>query len=115
MPNIDLLRKTMAHIEAHPETWEQAHWVSDKGCGTAYCFAGWTAALSGASIDSKGHVDLPDGMRMHVSDYAAQLLGIPLQDTFADAVLEVDHLFNGDNDLDALRRIVDELCAEGSS
>lgn len=48
--NVPLLRKTLEHIEAHPDDWNQCFWrgvsyVAE--CGTAMCFAGWACELAG--------------------------------------------------------------------
>ena len=66
-PNIPLMRKVLAHIDAEPDSWEQGGWgvrwsstsgtnfidmserktVDDMSCGTAFCFAGHTALIEG--------------------------------------------------------------------
>lgn len=122
MPNIPLLLQTMAHIEAHPKQWNQGSWIrEDSDCGTAYCFAGWAAVLSGAkfakdvaSNDFRSCVIPPDDAEpVDVADYAADLLGVEPYE--ADRAEEDNyvHLFHAANDLDDLRQIVNELCAEG--
>lgn len=132
-PNVALLRQTLAHIEAHPETWYQATWRNPNAeCGTSYCFAGWAATLSGAQWDKNSNdvavSSLPQAVReewsdynedvgdgwIHISDAAAQLLGL-LQRHQEDGYTSysapaADDLFDPDNDLDDLRRIVAELC-----
>jgi hypothetical protein len=119
-PNVPLLRQTLAFIEAHPEDWNQSYWR----CDTAACFAGHAALLAGASWahraeDGVNLEDLADhdpeafeavcppgaDCTVRVSTYARQVLGIEP----ADAA----RLFEASNELDDLRRIVDELCAEG--
>lgn len=42
-PNVPLLRRTLAHIEANPLTWDQSWWR----CETGMCFAGWACELAG--------------------------------------------------------------------
>lgn len=49
MPNVELLQQTMQHIKDHPEQHDQHIWVNS--CGTAGCFAGWAALLSGWFIE----------------------------------------------------------------
>lgn len=51
--NIELLEKTMQHIETHPEDWNQETWR----CGTGMCFAGHAATLAGREWASEN----PDG------------------------------------------------------
>lgn len=54
--NADLIRAMRARLHDDPEHWDQAHWVTpvspivDPTCGTAYCAAGWTVALTGFHI-----------------------------------------------------------------
>jgi hypothetical protein len=119
-PNVPLLRQTLAHIEAHPEDWNQGSWR----CDTAACFAGHAALLAGATwahraedgVDLENLADIdPEAYEavcppraegtVRVSTYAQQVLGIKLGDAA--------RLFEATNELDDLRRIVDELCAEG--
>jgi hypothetical protein len=45
--DVALLRKTLEHIENHPEEWNQGFWVYRMNCGTAYCFAGHAAEIMG--------------------------------------------------------------------
>lgn len=49
-PNVPLLRKTLEHITAHPEEWEQQSWAERRGCGTAACVAGHAVAFAGHEI-----------------------------------------------------------------
>lgn len=54
--NIELLQKTMQHIKDHPEQHHQSTWIATSHCGTAACFAGHAALLSGmtfAEVDKK--------------------------------------------------------------
>lgn len=46
--NVPLLRKVMEHVEAHPEEWDQANWISH--CGTKACFAGWALHFTGHTL-----------------------------------------------------------------
>lgn len=59
MPNVDLLDRTMKHIEENEVGWNQSSWRSVEGltlgrpqllptvCGTAMCFAGEAVTLDG--------------------------------------------------------------------
>lgn len=116
--NAPLLRQTLAHIEANPQTWHQGHWR----CKTGMCFAGWTAQLAGGrwagSPDSlfgsylvaedgdlPGHVqETAVGAVVDVSDRATRLLGISVGQSIT--------LFRGSNDLPAIRRIVADLIGQ---
>jgi len=50
-PNAPLLLKVLEHITAHPEEHNQRNWgIRRTGCGTAYCFAGWAAVMSGHEL-----------------------------------------------------------------
>ena len=46
-PNAELAYRVLDHIDAHPETWDQAVW----SCGAIACFAGWAVRLSGGRIE----------------------------------------------------------------
>jgi hypothetical protein len=49
MANIENLKRVIAHIEAHPETWRQ-----DSGhCGTTHCFAGHAQIMSGCKANDE--------------------------------------------------------------
>ena len=105
--NKDLLRETLAYIEAHPEEWDQTKWL----CGTTACFAGRACLLSGdrpvyeiGPDDESGRVYFgQDNRRRQVRYRAADLLGLGQHDA--------DVLFDCGCTMDDLRRIVAELCA----
>lgn len=42
--NVRLLKRTLTHVEQHPEEWDQASWR----CRTGMCFAGHALTLKGA-------------------------------------------------------------------
>jgi hypothetical protein len=110
-PNVPLLRQTMAHIEASPQEWNQGNWR----CETGLCFAGHAALLADGTWTHPYSRDLdewlaelittPGGDAQPVKDYASHVLGLEIG--------EADRLFMGNNTLDDLRHIVNELCAEG--
>lgn len=121
MINVDLLTRTLAHIEAHPETWDQGTWR----CGTTACFAGHAIALSGIPFADADHRQEPDSVRgrdlppavaaalgagpddeIYAPIVAAELLGIPGHFDREDE----GHLFESTNNLSTVRRIVAELC-----
>jgi hypothetical protein len=133
----ELAKQVLAIIEDNPRRWRQDAWRRDcilpessverhredpldAGCGTAFCFAGWVAALDGVRWYPTGTYDWigapekcdctdVDGLchdSRHtevLSDYAAWRLG--LDDDDAEA------LFDSGNGIDDLRRGVDALAA----
>jgi hypothetical protein len=131
MPNVELLKRTLQHIEDHPESWDQTAWVTpedfrtDDGCGTAYCFAGWAVELSGVTPTSGASLplaalstDVQERLNpwMIWGDGAEKRTNI---ESAAAALLDIDrwngddpHLFDGNNTLNDLRRFVAELCGD---
>lgn len=117
--NVPLLRKTLEHIEAHPEEWNQSAWA----CGTAGCFAWHAAMLDGAGDppdplnpeyvpaepgdEPERLVEIRSTQTIHVADRATRVLGLP-----SASVEGQGGLFRYDNTLDDLRRIVGELSEE---
>jgi hypothetical protein len=47
--NTELLQETMQYIKDHPQQHDQSVWMNE--CGTAGCFLGWAAILSGKPLD----------------------------------------------------------------
>lgn len=132
-PNVDLLNRTLAHIEEHPEQWNQEYWAvrGVDGCGTAYCFAGHAAVLSGVPL--WWHDDWEDGYSSEDDDcddwrpvrQVADNISVAPQSEFYNCSIKyaathllglssaaAARLFHGDNTLDDLRRIVAELTAD---
>lgn len=125
-PNVALLKATLAHIKAHPETWEQSDWSTPTKCGTAYCFAGWAVLLGtgpSGQVDEDDEVprkalpnedeieehfdDAPASAGyVHVAVAARHLLGLTHDDAEA--------LFGGGNELADLEHMVAELCGESA-
>lgn len=127
--NVALLNKVMDHIEAHPEEWFQnsysfsredamspsaGKWFvqqRDKDalsrianpCGTAFCFAGHVAHMTGCTpaygdydwsyITDAGGMDA-----MEIEGYAGEELGLTFEQYF--------QLFAGTNTLQDLRSLV---------
>lgn len=120
-PNIDLLDKTLHHIETLEafkgdvdDEWEQAHWaihvrdVEGNICGTSCCFAGWAVVLAGDKLIERQEKDgcrcavcvelvaqTPDGHLWSIENRARDLLGLNFD--------QAQCLFEGGNDLDDLR------------
>lgn len=120
-PNVDLLKRTLAHIEAHPDRWDQMDWrntdADSERCGTACCFAGWAAILNGSTWDVpddqvRQQLDLDEDRLMEVDG------GVMVSDAARDALgltgKQADQLFDCGNRLRDLRSIVGELCGEAS-
>lgn len=123
--NPELMRQTLAHIEAYPDTWNQRTWATPPSgaCGTAYCFAGWAVALTGARIDAEDETveveSLPEDVRRRLREYHAvyRYEGDAYIPTVARVALGIAHadadvLFASYNGLSDLRRIVAELTEE---
>ncbi len=112
--NVPLLRKTMEHIEAHPEEWDQRHWAIQKEeCGTAFCFAGTAIQLSGEKrwqwdwhpICNEATLhDTVQDCQVSIAETARKLLGLRAH--------QASDLFEANNTLPELRRQVTRLIAE---
>lgn len=113
--NVELLRKVLEHITAHPEEWRQEEWATATKCGTAFCLAGHVALTVGHEINFDGGQTIWDqpGVRStdsvaggrRIADVAADALGI---DAFA-AAKGRGGLFYPHNTLADLWRIAGEL------
>lgn len=132
--NAPLLKQTLAKIEAEPEHWYQGWWVHDipispNVCDTAYCFAGHAVILHGAelvSVKEYDDDDMPDVfVKAPPGEPQAQYRELDLKDVDGHALPSIDayarhvlglntgqglSLFDSENDLLTLRRIVGELC-----
>ncbi|KJF21926.1 hypothetical protein C7T36_18280 [Rhodococcus sp. AD45-ID] len=117
--NETLLRSVMDHIETWPNLLDQNQWR----CGTARCFAGWAAELSGAQWISgerdQVQIDTAEGRWFagsvvrsqsgelrHVADFARRELGL--------TEIAADQLFDGSNTITELREMVENLCDFGT-
>jgi hypothetical protein len=114
-PNVPLLRKVLTHIEEHPDEHDQAQWAVRTGCGTAYCFAGWAAVMSGAELDWR-HAGVDehgrpttdscevDGQRRYIEGYAKDQLGLSYNDA--------NDLFAWRNSRERLREVAERIAGE---
>lgn len=127
--NIELMERTLAHIEANPEHWQQTTWR----CSTGMCFAGWAATLAGVEwvvpdpgkayeLDGNGNytygwcttgdVYVPSGMEVQSAcEFRGRL--VASVEVVAKKVLGLNgwqarQLFCATNNLDALRYYVEE-------
>lgn len=117
--NVELLQRTMAYIEAHPEMHNQGEWVDlDPECGTAACFAGWAAILEFGdrviNLDDEcatgfclpaPHDRDEDGIPLSMSEQAGNLLGLTRRQSWT--------LFCASNTRGMLRAMVNDLVATG--
>lgn len=129
MINVKLLREVLQYIETHPQKWNQQAWfkvgqrsngepIFNKvtlqfeevnSCNTSMCFAGHAALMSGFDAPPKNDYLMwrgwGPGLRkaetMDVDEYAREVLGL----TFEQA----DVLFQGENTLEDLKEIVENL------
>jgi len=124
-PNVPLLRKTLEHIEAHPEEWNQEYWR----CGTTMCFAGTACHLDGGEWVTESAQSTQDLDGLHNGEFVMRRDGEERDQrwgheayvhcaTRAQRVLGItpgaaDKLFDEENTLDDLRRLVGELCGDG--
>lgn len=91
--NVELLQKTMQHIKDHPEQHWQDIWVNE--CGTAACFCGWAALLSGHTADQMA----TSGFGM--TGFGADLLGLEYE--------EAKTMFKPENSREMLELMVKDL------
>ncbi len=124
-PNVELLDRVLAVIEADPDHWNQSDWrqPSIDGCGTAFCSAGWACELDGGTwatgsdglhseylVARDGETLGPTsrGVKMtFVRDRALAVLGLTESEAHA--------LFSGNNGLPALRRQVNRIKARAAA
>lgn len=113
-PNLELLDRVMAQIEAHPSTWDQEFWakrlIDDAGneCGTAFCCAGWAVKIARPDLEFiwEGRAasrvrDPAAALTDDIEDVARRLLGL--------TAAEADNLFNEDNTFDDLCYVVEKI------
>lgn len=117
MKNYPLLRKTLEHIEAHPEEHDQRYWGLKGPCGTTMCFAGHAVVLAGLKPiwsntdwstlkdeNLMAAVVEQDGSRWSVREGAARALGLDPD--------EDEELFFSCGTLDEVREVVGAYLAE---
>lgn len=123
----ELAVKVIDQVTKHPETHEQATWIS--GCGTIACLAGWTVALNrqpGESnhdvkariavelrpVDAWGRtLDGEAGMVPTWSEAGATLFGITDEDGRIDQD-EADRIFMCMDETEAVARLADRFDIE---
>ena len=120
-PNVALLRQTLAKIEALPDLWNQHRYR----CGTGMCIAGWGCELAGGRWLHAPDGFWPDLLVAETGDDPEIIrrlddrdvidVGIRARRIFGLTYSQAEVLFDAENDLDDLRRIVGELCAGAES
>ena len=98
-PNWDLINRVVEQIDSRPETWNQGVWKAETKCGTAYCFAGWTAAMEGARWHPLWSSTLDDGTGVWA--FAHDHLGLSGDQSEA--------LFRGDNSREVIEDVLDMI------
>lgn len=109
-PNIELLDKALKIIEEHPEHWNQSHWH----CGTSHCLAGHIYLIIHELPYDCGSINNDEDCPL--DDYDDDVL----ENTYWDAkkalnisTKDADMLFDGENTLDDLKRMRDDLAFYG--
>lgn len=76
--NVPLLRKSLEHIDAHPEEHDQRHWAQRTPCGTKLCLAGTAVVLSGYDIrwGEDAIVSAQTTTGAYIEDLAQEQLGL---------------------------------------
>ncbi len=73
--NTGLFRKALAHIEAHPEKWNQSQWVSGSPLKPTMCFAARAYAIAtNETLTNAGGLII--GNSRPIAETAAALLGL---------------------------------------
>jgi hypothetical protein len=100
--NVELLQRTMQYIKDHPERHKQSRFITE--CGTAACYAGWAALLSGWSVQRilSGPMYYEGAELLGLTHWEAETL-FDSGNTVPMLELMVKDLVNGDK----LRGIVD--------
>ena len=106
--NVELLRKTLEHITAHPEEWDQGIWARRDACGTALCAAGHAVQIAGHKLHWVACCDSPDcGALARAITAAGELRPIPdvAREELGLTKEQGDWLFGGLNSLPDLWEI----------
>lgn len=118
MPNTELLKRTLNHIEAHPEEWDQEYWARRTLCGTSYCFAGTAVVLSGLplawrDVDADDYGVDADELAHNVIDEGevGDSIATAARDLLELTADQADRLFYPGNSIEKLRDLVAELTA----
>lgn len=105
-PNLPLLRKALdwAELEAkkprRESQWNQAMWLSETDCGTAYCIAGYVAHIT-ADINRDDGIGMTTLSGVLIPRHATRELGL----TNGEAA----QLFMASNSIADLRMIAEDI------
>lgn len=107
MANVELLERTLAHIEENPELWDQECWFGGPADRRRACFAGRACLLTGREV-AQGTLSyvvaaLDDEGIVPVAVAARRELDLSMKESL--------RLFNPGNSLEELREIVGFLCS----
>lgn len=105
-PNISEIEAIIGHIEAHPEEWNQHVWARHVHCGTAYCLAGHAVVRAGAEIRWDERRTLAELCVLHGRTYT---IGSAAREILGLTSRQADHLFNGVNSIQDLKRITKNI------
>lgn len=94
--NVPLLRKTLEHIEAHPEEHNQRVWAVRTSCGTAACLAGWVVQLAGRDLDWVDGVCGPFATHVQVDEETVSIRAMAMMELGLDGT-RANILFDSDN------------------
>lgn len=103
MANAERLQQTLEHIKANPEDWDQRRWNM--------CFAGWTVRLASEATIRTGECGCCSTL---VKEGGGIIPTWEIHQS-ASRLLDVDReseLFDANNTLEDLERIVQDLIAE---
>jgi hypothetical protein len=109
MANIKELDAIIAHIEQHPETWNQDSWVSRRDCGTAYCVAGWAVARKYGEVQIKEKLYINDSFRVGTEVHTFERAG---RDILELTFVQATWLFAPGNTLEDIKLMRDALAAD---
>ena len=111
-PNAELAYRVLDHIDAEPDSWNQARWE----CGSAACFGGWAVRLGANALisynSSDGSARVIEGpeslLDRYADDVANEVLGLDSAYT-RGLVDDQDWLYDPSHDRETLGRVVEEL------
>lgn len=108
--NRELVERTIAYIEAHPEEHSQDEWAIRKHCGTTMCLAGHLVTQAGAKIRWSEHDPsstqciTPEGNVREIEDYAGEVADFSPEQAntlfwMTDTLDDIKRILNYDKEL----------------
>jgi hypothetical protein len=111
--NAKRLLDVLTFLEAHPDRHDQSVWLSRDTCGTVACLAGWTCLRNGYVEVVMKDEALETVVVGIYADSDPEKVVVPASAAARDLLEldddEGDELFSGNNSLEDLWRIADEL------